>query len=143
MAELAAHDGESTTPRKAQHKLGKVVNKIKLENFMESLEHLAEEEIPPTQDDLFGGSKAKDVALPRVRGSQRPGAHTRLLQSGPYRPRTSDPTERIRLRHETRLGRRTVLGARMSQMPSGQGRRHHHNHACTNFSMRWCTGQHA
>ena len=48
VAELAAHVGESTTPRKAQHKLGKVVNKIKLENFMESLEHLPEEEVPPT-----------------------------------------------------------------------------------------------
>ena len=47
VAELAAaYDGESTTPRKAQHKLGKVVNKIKLENFTESLEHLPEEEMP-------------------------------------------------------------------------------------------------
>ncbi|CAB1115520.1 unnamed protein product [Ectocarpus sp. CCAP 1310/34] len=43
VAELAAHDGESTTPRKAQHKLGKAINKIQLEKFMESLEHLPQE----------------------------------------------------------------------------------------------------
>ena len=71
MAELAAHDGESTTPRKAQHKLGKVVNKIKLENFMESLEHLSEEEIRPTQDDPFGGSETKDMALARECGARK------------------------------------------------------------------------
>ncbi|CAB1113571.1 unnamed protein product [Ectocarpus sp. CCAP 1310/34] len=47
VAELAAHDGESTTPRKAQHKLGKAVNTIQLEKFMESLEHLPQEAVPP------------------------------------------------------------------------------------------------
>ena len=59
VAELVAHDGESTTPRKAQHKLGKVVNKIQLEKFMESLEHLPEEAVPPTTDDPIGGTEAK------------------------------------------------------------------------------------
>ena len=48
MAELAAHDGESTTPRKAQHKLGKAANKKQLERFMEFLEQLPQEAIPPT-----------------------------------------------------------------------------------------------
>ena len=143
VAELAAHDGESTTPRKAQHKLGKVVNQIKLDNFMESLEHLPEEEIPPTQDDPFGGSETKDMALARVRSSQGPGAHA-FFRAAPTDPSTSDPTERVRLRHETRLGDRRVFGDRMSQVPSGQGRRHHHNNACTNnLSARWSTGQHA
>ena len=48
VAELAAYDGESTTPRKAQHKLGKAANKKQLERFMEFLEQLPQEAIPPT-----------------------------------------------------------------------------------------------
>ena len=51
VAELAAHDGESTTTRKAQHELSKAVNKIKLDIFMESLDNAPEEGVPPTQDD--------------------------------------------------------------------------------------------
>lgn len=42
LAKLAAHDGESTTTRKAQHKLGKAVNKMKPDTFMESLDNLPE-----------------------------------------------------------------------------------------------------
>ena len=83
VAELAAHDGESTTPRKAQHKLGKVVNKIQLEKFMESLEHLPEEAISPTPDDPFGGTEAKDAALARVRSSQGQGAHMLFSERRP------------------------------------------------------------
>ena len=86
---------ESTMPKKAQHKLGKVVNKIKLDNFRESLEHLPEEEVPPTQDDPFGGSEAKDMVLARVRSSQGPGAHA-FFRAAP----TDDSTERIRLRQD-------------------------------------------
>ena len=93
VAELAAHDGESTTPTKAQHKLGKVVNKIKLENFMESLEHLPEEEIPPTQGDPFGGSETKDMALARVRSSQGPGAHAFFRATPTDRERVIPPNE--------------------------------------------------
>jgi len=42
---------------------------------MESMEHLPEEEVPPTQGDLFGGGEAKGMAFARVRSSQGPGAH--------------------------------------------------------------------
>lgn len=56
MAGLAAHDGESTTPRKAQHKLGKAINKNllakfmdSLNEFMDSLDELPLVAIPPTQ----------------------------------------------------------------------------------------------
>ena len=62
------------TTRKAQHKLGKAVNKIKLVIFMESLDNLPEEGVPPTQDDPYGGSENKNMALARVRSSQGPGA---------------------------------------------------------------------
>lgn len=65
VAELAAHDGESTTPRKAQHKLGKVVNKKQLDRFMESLEQLPTEAVPPTQEDPCGGRESKEIALPK------------------------------------------------------------------------------
>ena len=75
VAELAAHDGESTTTRKAQHKLGKAVSKIKLDTFMEPLGNLPEEGYPPTQDDPYGGRETtKDMALAKVRSSQGPAA---------------------------------------------------------------------
>ena len=45
VAELAAHDGESTTPRKAQHNLDKAVNKKQIERFMESLEQLPQKAV--------------------------------------------------------------------------------------------------
>ena len=48
MAELAAHDGESTTPRTAQHKLGKAMNKNEVERFMEFLEQLTQQAVSPT-----------------------------------------------------------------------------------------------
>lgn len=91
--ELAAHDGESTTTRKAQHKLGKVVNKIQLQKFMESLEHLPEEAVPPTIDDPLGGSEAKDMALARVRNSQEPGGHAFFRVAPTDRAREMPPNE--------------------------------------------------
>ena len=48
-------------------KLGKAINHVQLAKFMESLDHLPEEMVPPTVDDPFGGSEARDVALARVR----------------------------------------------------------------------------
>ena len=67
VAELAACDGESTMPRKAQHKLGKVVNKIKLDNFTG---HLPEEE-------RFHPRKTTplEVARPRTWPQRECGAH--------------------------------------------------------------------
>ena len=93
MAELAAHDGESTTTRKAQHKLGKAVNKMKLDIFMESLDDLPEEGVPPMQDDPYGGSETKDMALARVRSSQGPGAHAFFRAAPTDRARMIPPNE--------------------------------------------------
>lgn len=93
MEELAAHDGESTTPRKAQHKLGKVVNKIQLEQFMESLEHLPQEATPPTQQNPCGGQESKDMALARVRSSQGQGGHAFFRAAPTDRAREIPPNE--------------------------------------------------
>lgn len=87
VGELAAHDGESTTPRKAQHKLGKAINKVQLERFMESLESLPAEAEPPTPRDPFGGMESRDMAKARVRSSQGKGAHAWLRAT---------PTDRAR-----------------------------------------------
>ena len=59
VAELAAHDGESTTTRKAQHKLGKAANKIRLDNFMESLHNLPEEGSHPRKTILTGVARTR------------------------------------------------------------------------------------
>ena len=90
MEELAAHDGESTTPRKAQHKLGKVINQVQLDKFMESLDSLPEEIVPPTVDDPFGGSESKDVAYGALKGQEHTVFSGRLQQTELGRfPRTS------------------------------------------------------
>ena len=78
IGELAAHDGESTTPRKDQHKLGRAMNSVQIERFMESLEALPVEEVPPTPNDPFGGEESRDMAKARVRSSQGKGAHAWL-----------------------------------------------------------------
>ena len=85
--------GESTTPRKAQHKLGKVINQVQLAKFMESLDSLPEEIVPPTVDDPFGGCESKDVALARVRSSQGPGAHAFFGAAPTDRAREIPPNE--------------------------------------------------
>ena len=119
VAELAAHDGESITTRKAQHKLGKAaVNKIKLDIFMDSQDNPPEEGVPPTQDDPYGGSENRDMALARMPSSQGPGAHAFFRAAPTDRAREIDPAERIRLRNETSLGCRRAPGARISQTSS-------------------------
>lgn len=92
MDELAAHDGESTTPRKAQHKLGKATNK-KLERFMESLEQLPQQAFPPTQENPCGGRESKNMALARVRSSQGKGAHAWLRAAPTDRAREFPPND--------------------------------------------------
>ena len=93
LAKLAAHDGESTTTRKAQHKLGKAVNKMKPDTFMESLDNLPEEGVPPTQDDPYGGGENKDMALARLRSSQGPEAHASFRVAPTERAREIPPNE--------------------------------------------------
>lgn len=78
IAELAAHDGESTTPRRAQTKLGKIIDKMRLDKFVQSLEYLPLQTVPPTQRDPFGGKESRDAAKARVRSSQGKGAHAWL-----------------------------------------------------------------
>ena len=93
VAELAAHDGESTTPRKAQHKLGKAVNKKQLERFMESLEQLLQEAVPPTQENPFRGRESKRMALARVRSSQGKRAQAWLRVAPTDHAREIPPNE--------------------------------------------------
>lgn len=60
VSELAAHDGESTTPRKAQRELGKAINKVPLDQFMESPGQLPQEAAPPTPRDPFSSSTYRE-----------------------------------------------------------------------------------
>ncbi|CAB1110491.1 unnamed protein product [Ectocarpus sp. CCAP 1310/34] len=65
-----------------KHKLGKAINKIQLEKFMESLEHLPQEAVPPTRDNPYGGQEARNMAYARTRSSQGQGGHA-FLRAAP------------------------------------------------------------
>ena len=110
VAELAAHDGESTTPRKAQRKLGKAINKVQLEKFTESLEQLPQDTVPSMQGDPFGRGESRDMAKSRVRSSQGKGAHAWLRAA---------PTDKAREfpAHEYVLALRRTLGVEESLAP--------------------------
>ena len=101
VAELAAHDGESTTPRKAQHK---AVNNKQLERFMESLEQLPQEAVPPTPQNPFRGRESKSMALARVRSSQGKGAQAWLRAAPTDHAREIPPNEFVYAIRRSTLG---------------------------------------
>lgn len=140
MTELAVHDRESTTPRKAKHKLGKSKSKIQLAKFMDSQGHLPLVTIPPTQRDPFGGTEFRDMAKARVRSSQGKEAHARLRATSADTLREFPPNEYT---PPARGGSREVHSARKTYMPSKHGRLFDHKSACTNLPPRWSAGEHA
>jgi len=75
IVELAAHDGETTTSRKAQHKIGKILSGVNHKRFIESLDNLPSEPRPPSPTDPFSGIESKEQAQARVRSSRGQGAH--------------------------------------------------------------------
>ena len=142
VAELAAHDGESTTPRKAQHKLGKAVNKKQLERFMESLEQLPQEAVPPNQENPFGGTESQSMALARVRSSQGRGAHAWLRAAPTDHAREIPPNEFVYAIRRA-LGVEEFLGTRCPRCHRGRQHKNYHNGTCTNLSEGWSAGEHA
>ena len=143
MAELAAHDGESTTPRKAQHKLGKSVNKKQLERFMESLEQLPQQAVPPTPENPFRARESKSMAFARVRSSQGKGAQAWLRAALTDHARDIPPNEFVYAIRRT-LGVEELLA---TGCPRCHRDREYNaittNGACTRMSEGWSAGEHA
>ena len=54
---LPAHDGETISSHKAQHKLGKQVNRVRYQLYIVSLDQLPEEARPSGSNDVFGESR--------------------------------------------------------------------------------------
>ena len=98
--ELAAHDGESTTPRKAQQKLGKVVKKIQLESLRRPWTTSLRKRSHPRGNTPFGGSEGKELALARVRSSQGPGGTRFSERHPPTGPEKFPPTSSFTPRGE-------------------------------------------
>ncbi len=95
IVDLAAHDGETTTSRKAQQKIGKALSRINHKRFIESLDNLPSEPTPPTPNDPFSGTESKEQAQARVRSSQGQGAHAWVRAMPTDRSRVIPPTEHI------------------------------------------------
>ena len=79
---LAAHNSVTTNSRKAQHKLGKLVNQGRHAAHTASLDQLSETARPPGPDDPLGGTETKTLAKARYRSLQGAGA-TACLRARP------------------------------------------------------------
>ena len=71
---LAAHDAVTTNSRKAQHKLGKLVNQGRHAAHTASFDLLPETARRPGPDGPLGGSETKTLAKARHRSLQGSGA---------------------------------------------------------------------
>ena len=71
-----AHDGETISSHKAQHKLGQQVNRVRFQRYVASLDQLPEVAGPSGWKDLFGGieTSLRDLAKTRQRNLSGPGA---------------------------------------------------------------------
>ena len=64
---LPAHDAESTSPNKAQHRLGKLVNRVRYDRYVASLEQLPETSPPLGTGDPHGEKETRGFAKARQR----------------------------------------------------------------------------
>ena len=71
---LPAHDGETISSHKVQHKLGQQVNRVQYQRYVASLDQLPEEAGPSGSNDVFGGIDTRDFAKTRQRSLSGPGA---------------------------------------------------------------------
>ena len=95
---LATH--YAVTTRKAQHKLGELVNQGRHAAHTGSLDQLPETARPPGPDDPLGGRETKMLAKARHRSPQRAGATTCL------RARPADSLRVFRATEFVGIGRR-------------------------------------
>ena len=79
---LAAHNSVTTDSRKAQHKLGKLVNQGRHAAHTASLDLLTEAAHSPGPDDLLGGRETKTLAKARY-GSLQGAGTTSCLRGRP------------------------------------------------------------
>ena len=71
---LPAHDAESTRPNKAQYRSGKLVNRVRYDRYVASLEQLPETSPPRGTGDPHGEKETRGFANARQRSQSGPGA---------------------------------------------------------------------
>ena len=103
---LAVHDALTTYSRKAQHKLGTLVNQGRHAAHTASLDQLAETACRPAPDGPLGGRETKTLAKARCRS---------LEGAGPTAYFWAQPTDSLRLLPATEL---VAIGRRF--MGSGE-----------------------
>ena len=67
---LPAHDGETISSHKAQHKLGQQVNRVRYQRYVVSLDQLPEEAGTSGSNDVLGGIETRDPAMEPI-GTRR------------------------------------------------------------------------
>ena len=79
---LPAHDAETIRSSKAQHRLGKQVNRVRSERFVYSLDQLPETRPQRDTGDSRGEKQTRDLAKARQRSHSGSGA-TAFLRARP------------------------------------------------------------
>ena len=75
---LPAHDAESTSSNKAQYKLGKLVNRVRYDRYVVSLEQLPETSSPRGTGDPHGEKETRGFAKARQISQSGPDANAFL-----------------------------------------------------------------
>ena len=76
---LPAHDGETISSHKAQHKLEQQMNQVRYQRYVASLDQLPEEAGPSGSNDVFGGIETIDLTTARQRSLSGRGAVACLM----------------------------------------------------------------
>ena len=108
---LPAHDAESTSPNKAQHRLGKLVNRVRYDRYVASLEQLPETSPPLGTGDPHGEKETRGFAKARQRSQSGPGA-TAFLRARPVDSSRVIPASEFVSAGRRFLGRKEFLATR-------------------------------
>ena len=107
---LPAHDVESKSPNKAQYRLGKLVNRVRYDRHVDSLEELPETSPPRGTGDPHGEKETRGFA--KARQSQSGPGATAFLRTRPVDSSRVIPASEFVSAGRRFLGRKEFLATR-------------------------------
>ena len=92
---LPAHDAETISSGKAQHRLGKLTNRVRYDRYLASIDELPETRRQQGTGDLQGEKETRGLAKARQRSQSGPGATTFLRARPVNSARTVPASESV------------------------------------------------
>ena len=108
---LPAHDAETISSSKAQHRLGKLVNRVRYERYVSSLDQLPETRPQQDTSESQGEKETRDLARARQRSQSGSGA-TAFLRARPVDSARTIPASEFVTAGKRFLGIEEFLAAR-------------------------------